>query len=467
MRLAKSYTRVLHVCTGVLSVGGHSKMLRLWIESDRKRIHSVVLTRQSTTVPAELIAAVTESGGRFHSSMNDLAGGILSRVAELRRLALQNDIVVLHISADDVIPSIAFADSQYYPPVLYLNHADHSFWLGSSVAHLVLSMRDSAMQIAESRRSIGKCRSVLLPILVEPTIRTIDRAEAKKGLGLDQQCILITSVARGVKYRTSAGVTFADTHIPILKKYPAAMLIVVGAGDRHDWSRASAAVEGRIRSLPEQDPKLYLQASDIYVDSYPFCSATSMMEAAGYALPCVTRFPYPPAARICGMDHPGLFGPSIEVQSDEEYLKQLSVLIEDEMYRRRVGTAIAESVHQNNKAPSWCTFLEGAYARAAELPPVDAEGMFADEPVERCHLGEPDIRLQSIYGLRIDSLSFLRNHLRALPLLERIARWNDVRKKHGFKDDRPVIRHLLAVVSHLLPEWLINRLRREKWWSKP
>jgi hypothetical protein len=167
------------------------------------------------------------------------------------------------------------------------------------------------------------------------------------------------------------------------------------------------------------------------------------------------------------MDHPGLAGPLIEAQSDEEYLKQLSLLIEDGMYRTRVGTAIAQSVHQNNKAPNWCTFLEAAYARAAELPAVDAVGMFADGHVEQCHLGEPDIRLQSIYGFQIDSLSFLRNHLRALPVLERIARWNDVRKKRGFKDNRPVISHLLAVISHLLPEWLTMRLRREKWWSKP
>src|SRR5262245_268030 len=40
MRRAKSYARVLHVCTSVFSTGGHSKMLRLWIESDRRRIHS-------------------------------------------------------------------------------------------------------------------------------------------------------------------------------------------------------------------------------------------------------------------------------------------------------------------------------------------------------------------------------------------------------------------------------------------
>lgn len=429
-------------------------MLQRWIESDQRRINSVVTT-EGLFVPEGLRLAVAKSGGHIHPPLNIQVGGIFSRAAELRRLALQNDIIVLHIATQDVIPSIAFADAQHYPPVLYLNHADHMFWLGSSIAHLVLSMRDAAMQISKSRRSIEKRRSVLLPILIGPTIRTTQRADAKKALGLDPQCILLVSVARGVKYRTLGGVSYADIHLPILKKYPEAMLIVVGAGDPKDWRTASIAVEGRIKSLPEQDPKTYLEAADIYVDSHPFCSATSMMEAAGYALPCVTRFPHPRAARICGMDHPGLAGPLVEARTDADYLKQLSRLIEDRAYREQLGAAIEQSVRQSNVAPGWCNFLEAAYARAAELPAVDATRMFADRQDEQCHLGEPDIRLQSIYGSQIQPLSSLRQRLGNLPALERIARWNDVRREIGFTSN-------IDAIKSLLPAWVVKRLRPAK-----
>jgi hypothetical protein len=250
-------------------------------------------------------------------------------------------------------------------------------------------------------------------------------------------------------------VSYADTHVPILKKHPEALLIVVGAGSPKDWDSASIAVEGRIRSLPEQDPKMYLEAADIYVDSYPFCSATSMMEAAGYALPCVTRFPHPPAARICGMDHPGLAGPLIEARNDADYLQEVSRLIEDGARREQAGVAIEQSVRQSNVAPGWRNFLEAAYTRAAELPAVDPSKMFAGGQDEECHLGEPDVRLQSIYGFQVQPLNSLRKRLSNLPALERIARWNDVRREIGFGSSKDAARYLL-------PEWLVQQFRRLK-----
>ncbi|MFN3875643.1 MAG: aldehyde dehydrogenase family protein, partial [Flavobacteriales bacterium] len=45
---------------------------------------------------------------------------------------------------------------------------------------------------------------------------------------------------------------------------------------------------------------------DIYVDSYPFVSSTSMMEAAGLGVPLVSRFYGPREARIFAINHPGI-----------------------------------------------------------------------------------------------------------------------------------------------------------------
>jgi hypothetical protein len=443
---SKSYRRVLHVCTEIYPIGGHSTMLRRWMQADNTRIHSLVLTHQRRALPDDLSAAVAQNGGCIHRPLNMRIGGFLSRVKALRKIALQNDVIVLHVGNGDVIPSIAFANTEYYPPVLYLNHADHMFWLGSSIAHLVLSMRQAAMDICELRRSIERRRNVLLPILVDWTIRKAERTDAKSELGLNPNCILLTSVARGVKYRNVGAVTYADVHVPILTKYPQAVLIAVGPGDREDWAKASNAVGGRIRSVPEQNPKLYFEAADIYLDSYPFCSATSMMEAGGYELPCVSRFLHPPAARICGMDHPGLVGPLIEARSDDEYVNQLSQLIEDRSYRAKIGAAIHKSVYQANVAPHWCDFLEAAYSQAIETPRVDNKEMFPAQ-LEQCHLGEPDIRLQRLYGFRLNSLYLLKSCLPDLPFLERLARWNDVRQERGFHSKKDALKHLV-------PNWL-------------
>ena len=50
---------------------------------------------------------------------------------------------------------LAFADESGLPPVLFLNHADHLFWLGTSVADLVLNLRDAATDISIARRGVA------------------------------------------------------------------------------------------------------------------------------------------------------------------------------------------------------------------------------------------------------------------------------------------------------------------------
>jgi hypothetical protein len=448
---ATEVARVLHVSTQVFPIGGHTRMIRRWIESDAGRRHTLVLTQQRSAPPADLEAAVRTSGGTIHRRLNRRIGGLHAAVRELRRLGRQHDLIVLHIGNADVLPAIAFAETAAYPPVLFVNHADHLFWIGTGVSAVVGGMRQAAMTLAEERRHVEARRSVSLPILVEPAIRTMSRADAKRSLGLAPDSVLLLSLARAEKYRTMNGETYADLHVPILRRHPEAILMVVGAGERPDWMEASAAVGGRIRPLTPRPPRAYLEAADIYLDSQPFCSATSMMEAGGYGLPCVTRFHLPKAARICGMDHPGLQGPLIEVATAADYLEEVSRLIEDAGRRREIGAATQASVIASNVAPGWCRYLEDAYARALALPPLDPARLDAAGHDTPC-CGEPDLRIQDIYGVTRPPHELVKEHLSQLPFGERLKGWRDVRRAGGFVTRKEAVRTLL-------PEWLIRILK--------
>src|ERR1700694_3826059 len=48
--------RVLHVCTQMTSIGGHSKMVVLWMRADSSRTHSLVLTPHRGEIPANVAA---------------------------------------------------------------------------------------------------------------------------------------------------------------------------------------------------------------------------------------------------------------------------------------------------------------------------------------------------------------------------------------------------------------------------
>lgn len=439
--------RVLHVSTEIYPFGGHSKMLRLWIENDPGRQHSLVLTNQCVPVPADIMAAVVDQGGKVHWRLNRWPGDVMGVVTKLRRIARNYDLIVLHTSYDDVVPSIAFAQSDRYPPVLFLNHADHLFWIGSAISQVVGSMRAAAMELAETRRGIAPERSMLVPILVNPTVRRTSREEARKALGVADDEVLLISVARALKYRSLDGMPYAQVHAEVLRDHPKARLLVVGAGDQPDWREAAASVSGRIESLTARDPKPYFEAADVYLDSYPFCSATSMMEAAGYGLPCITRFVLPAGARICGMDHPGLFGPLIEVDNNEDYKARLSELISDSGLRAEIGKAMLDSVARSNVAPGWCTYMEAAYAQALALARPDGHLVFPGQEAEKPSCGEPDLRIEEIYGYTRSPLRLVKEHIPQLSPKERLRLWRAVGRERGFASPK-------ETVKLLFPEWI-------------
>jgi len=451
-----SYQNVLHVCTHVHHSGGLTRMISRWISADRDRTNSIALTQHRGAIPEYLSTAVARSGGRFHR-INHRIGGIFEWVRELRRLARRHDVIVLHIYCEDVIPLLAFAEVKDFPPVLFLNHADHLFWLGPSISHVVINLRDAARDLSETRRGIDPSRNLLMPTIVDQTVRTRSRSEAKRALGLDPNRVLLLSVARATKYRTMNGVTYADLHTPLLLKHPNAELVVVGAGEPSDWGQAIAAVGGRIRALPDQpDPRPYYEAADIYVDSYPFVSSTSMMEAAGYGLPPVTIFKVPDAARIFGINHVGLVGTALVARSDDDYVQMLSRLLADEAFRAQCGQAACDAIMTKHAPSGWLPSLETVYARSIALPPLKNDNMLGGGETERPYFGEPDSRhedmFKSDHPLSVD----LKSYMGMVPARQQWIYWNELRREGAFENG-------WQAASYLAPEWLKRVVKDRRW----
>ncbi|MFZ2029559.1 MAG: hypothetical protein WAU68_04565 [Vitreimonas sp.] len=442
--------RVLHVCTEIASVGGLYNMVRHWIDADATRAHSLALTRQRGPVVPLLLESVAKSGGRVHQ-LNRRMGGQIAWAQELRRLAREHDAVVLHTYSQDVIPLLAFQKAEERSPVLLLNHGDHLFWLGATIADVVINLRDAAQDLSIARRAIEPRRNVMTPTIVAPKSRTHSRKEAKRLLGLAPDSVFLFSAARGMKYRSVDGVSFADPHVDVLKAHPNAQLWVLGAGDPADWRAASAAVEGRIKALPESpDTALMFEAADIYVDSFPFVSSTSMMEAARLGTPLVSRFYGPKEARIFAINHPGIDRATLHASSEAEYQANLSRLIGDKTLRASMGRAAQDDVLKMHTPPSWMNYLEPAYALAQTLPPVDADAVLASQAEETFSHGEPDRRLYEVFGAD-HSWTLLAAYAPLLPFADRVA-FVAALNRDGIVDARGAARAMV-------PEWLVRTLK--------
>lgn len=348
--------RVLHVATQLYGTGGHSQMLANWLRSDPDRKHDVCLTaQQQRAVPMKVHQALGE-GSRL-VLLDDWTDTLLGRATALHDLAQGYATVVLHQHPNDVVPSIAFAGElgSDGPEVLLVDHADHVFWVGGHAAHRVVSLRRSGLELAATRRGIDPGRQALLlrPLDLRP--RSTNRAEAKARLGLPGDRLLVVSAAAGFKYEPVDGAGgFLDVVLPAIRSCSEAFLVVAGPDADGGWATLESEGLGRaVGLLPDVRP--LLEAADLYLDSYPFASLTSALEAAALGVPVMTYRPERSSANILGADTPELDHDMVVATTPPEYRSMMRELLGDDDAREALGLRTRAAVHRAQAGGAWAT----------------------------------------------------------------------------------------------------------------
>ena len=84
--------------------------------------------------------------------INRSMGGLLGWGRALQSVIDASDLVVLHVHNNDVVPFLALAGmGRRRPPVVFVDHADHLFWLGARFADLIVNTRLSGHRLAARR----------------------------------------------------------------------------------------------------------------------------------------------------------------------------------------------------------------------------------------------------------------------------------------------------------------------------
>jgi hypothetical protein len=362
--------RVLHVVTQAYQTGGSTQFVASWVDQDVSRRHLVCLTRQGPVpLPRKL---VEREGDQLAVSRVDGSRGLLRRAAEVRALARTSDLVLVHAHPHDVVPGLAFAGVNDLPPVVYVNHADHVFWLGTQVAGVLLNMRSSGAELAVARRGVDPERCAVLARPLNPRGRTASRAEAKQRLGLDPDDVVVVTAADGSKYRPVSGPSLLDLVLPSLRAHPRAVLLAAGPRPEGEWARAAGSTGGRVRALGLlDDPFLVQQAADVYLDSFPFSSLTSLLEVGGLGTPVVTYAGHPPGCEVFGADTPQVEDHMHRPTSPAELTATLDALLDDADLRSTTGDAVQTSIAASHTGAGWRSGLDRFLEEAARsAPPV-------------------------------------------------------------------------------------------------
>jgi hypothetical protein len=164
---------VLHVMSKARQMGGDSRFACRWMQADGGRRHSVAITTQlDEAVPDSFLESASRTGGQVHRLDAGTRDPIV-RARRLRALAAEADFVALHIYPDDIVPLLAFAHKRGLPPVAFVHHSDHTFWLGVDISDLVVQLRQCSVPLSVRRRHIAPERFATLPIPLPPIDRTL------------------------------------------------------------------------------------------------------------------------------------------------------------------------------------------------------------------------------------------------------------------------------------------------------
>lgn len=354
--------RVLHVASTVMPVGGLTRMIHHWVRHDASSCHSLVLTDQRRLPVSDWLAkGVIDRGGGLASM--PVSVPLPARAQCLRQLAREwADVVVLHHASSDLVPVLAFAAGAC-PPVCVLNHADHMFWLGTSVADAVIDLRDVGARISRQRRFAR--RIAVLPIPLELPPRQVTRGGARESLGIPHDRLMLLSVGRAVKYRPTVDRDFFGTLHKVLAVVPGAHLYVVGINSPEAARYGLKADHDRVHLCGSvEDPSAFRAAADVYLEPFPFGSATAVLEAALAGLPVV--LPYAPLADVLVTNH-GLENLLSHARDEAEYVGRIGALCRGSAERAALGAAMGAHCRAHHTGEPWQEHLDAVYEAVAGL----------------------------------------------------------------------------------------------------
>ncbi|NOR79936.1 MAG: glycosyltransferase [Methyloprofundus sp.] len=381
---------ILHVTTTVYEVGGHTRMLCHWVRKDLSSCHSVVLVNQNNeAIPSMLSEAVRDSGGTIIAFPP--GSRICQKAAWLREIAKQNiDLVVMHHFGSDIVPTVAFAVPEC-PPVVILNHADHLFWVGSSVADMVISLRTAGAEYTKDRRFIS-CNHIL-PVPLTDTEGEISREDARSILGIGEDQVVLLSIGRAEKYRPSGQYDFVATANKILEQQPNAYLYVIGESVAGISRHLRYALHERLYFVGSiEDPSLYRVAADVYLESFPFGSQTALLEAALSGLPVVPA--YAPLFPLLVANDDALKDILHNPHDEQEYINRVELLIRQPEHRVAMGVTLRNCLLVNHVGEGWLNRLTSIYKETDRL-------VHNPQPIFKspCYMTNADISLSQWHAM--------------------------------------------------------------------
>jgi glycosyltransferase involved in cell wall biosynthesis len=274
--------------------GGHTRVVERWIERSPEGTKQSLLITRGGKATKRLEQAVSSRAGIVHR-----LGTFKSPIRKaklIREISAKYKTVVLHVHMDDILPLLAFGGCEAKPEIIHFNHADHRFWVGSTLPSLVLELRSWGGELSRNHRGIMKSKIVGIP--VDPTVSSLGfepncRTLAREALGLPVDAKILLTSGHSRKYIRTSKQSFPKAVRSLLQKRQDRLLVCVGPKIRNnsDWQDLLRDFPSQVVFVPivgHDRFMKYIEAADLGLDSFPMSGGTVVLEMLSNGLPVIS-----------------------------------------------------------------------------------------------------------------------------------------------------------------------------------
>ena len=271
----------LHIMTTAYVIGGHTRVVENFINNrkDYNEVHNVLLISQNNEKKPDFIQKMELEGNLFDlSSLN-----IIEKINKISFLATKYEYIILHHHMFDVVPIIALSQFKDTKKIFAYNHADHLYWVGSSIITGSFEMGTDGMNFSKRRRGISN--TILLPVPIKQKNK-IDGSDLRKKLNISPEKKIVLTIG-GIERFVADGYSYKDMLNQVLKD-DKIVFIIIGNHIKEFWGKLWNHKNIRFEGVvPREKLNKYYAIADVYVDSFSRGGRDVVLDAISYGIPTI------------------------------------------------------------------------------------------------------------------------------------------------------------------------------------
>jgi glycosyltransferase involved in cell wall biosynthesis len=333
---------VVHIATALYEMGGHSKVVRTWINALQNNCRQTLyIVGDESSKPISFLQDLVEKGVQVRSSScaDSYVDRIKWLIANLEQDPPQK--IILYIHPNDVLTIATLNGLRHKVPIVFFNHSDH-FWVGRDIVDHLVEWRNESIKYSRKYRQIPN--SSVVPLTFDIKIEKHDKNSSKKQFDIPLTATVSLTVGREEKVSGDPNWNYYLTIEKLLEKNPNHYHISIGTPLKNP--QLNPAVQRRFIIL-DRSPQvsIFYNLADFLIESFPAIGGTVRIEAIAYHLPIVAvhnrKFSLLSDSDALPPDYP------FQASNTDEVVDCGSKLVENSDLRTNLGDGLAEYYNDN------------------------------------------------------------------------------------------------------------------------